>query len=209
MPAPTAVSPPSTRRGSAGDREGARRQRLLDTGLEVFGTVGYARSAIESICAQAGVGTDGFYASFESKEALLWAVYERVVADLGERLTAAFALESESVERHIRAAVRATVEHTTGDERAARVRLLEVVGVSAALERRRRQVLHMFADVVRADSQALHERGLVERPLSPMLAMAGVGGINELLIDWLVAERRPSNRRLVEEMTHLWTSLVR
>jgi AcrR family transcriptional regulator len=204
-----AATLPSTRRGSVEDRLSARRGRLLDTGLAVFGTVGYPRSAIEAICAQAGVGTHGFYDCFESKEDLLWGVYERIIAELAAALQAALDSERDDLLRHVRAGVRATVEHTTGDERAARVRLLEVVGVSDRLERRRREVLHRFADIVRADSRALHGRGLVERPLTPMLAMAGVGGANELMIDWLLARRRASVRTLTEELTRLWLSLLR
>jgi AcrR family transcriptional regulator len=204
-----AATLPSTRRGSFEDRLSARRRRLLETGLEVFGTVGYARSAIESICARAGVGTHGFYDCFESKEDLLWGVYAQIIGDLAAALQAALDSEPDDLERHVRAGVRATVELTLRDERAARVRLLEVVGVSDRLERRRREVLHRFADMVRADSGALHARGLVERPLTPMLAMAGVGGANELFIDWLLARRRPSARTLTDELTRLWLALLR
>jgi AcrR family transcriptional regulator len=200
---------PSTRRGPRQDRDAARRTRLLDTGLEVFGTVGYARSAIEAICASAGVGTRSFYELFESKEDLLVAVYDRVVSRLGAAMLEELGSPPSSVEEHVRTGVQAFVDHVTDDERAARVQLLEVVGVSERLERHRRDVIHAFAGVIRHESRRMHEVGLMTRPLSPMLATALSGATNELLIDWLVAERRPSRRRLVDELARLYVSVAR
>ena len=50
--------------------------------------------------------------------------------------------------------VSAVVDEMAADERAARVRLLEVVGASIRLEIHRRGVLHRFAEMIQTDSAA-------------------------------------------------------
>jgi len=59
---------------SAGARVAARRDRLLAAGLELFGTQGYQCTAIDQVCAEAGLTKPYFYESFRSREELLGAV---------------------------------------------------------------------------------------------------------------------------------------
>lgn len=53
------------RRGYAGrtaaELSGERRQRLLETGLELFGTEGYLPTTVEKLCSHAKVTTRHFY----------------------------------------------------------------------------------------------------------------------------------------------------
>ncbi|MDN5938479.1 MAG: TetR/AcrR family transcriptional regulator, partial [Salinisphaera sp.] len=57
-----------------------RRQRLIDAGLALFGERGYANAPIELLCATAKVATRHFYEQFDSREALLQAVFDDVLA---------------------------------------------------------------------------------------------------------------------------------
>ena len=61
---------------SQDERRADRRLRLVQAGLEVFGTEGWGGTTIERLCAAAGVATRSFYEEFASREALLSAVYE-------------------------------------------------------------------------------------------------------------------------------------
>ena len=168
MSASTAIAHRSTRRGPSQEREAARRARLLETGLEVFGTVGYARSAIESICAQARVGTHSFYRDFDSKEDLFRAVYDGVVERLGAKHRGRRCDASRATSSRTSAAwSRRRVEHVTSDERAARVHLLEVVGISSTLERHRREVMRSFARVTEREAARLHALGLTRAARCP------------------------------------------
>ncbi len=209
MSASPAIAHRSTRRGPSEERGAARRARLLDTGLEVFGTVGYTRSAIESICADAGVGTHSFYRHFDGKEDLFRAVYDGVVQRLAGSIMTAVRREPRDLESHVGGAVKASVQHVTSDERAARVQLVEVVGISSELERHRREVMRAFARVTASETARLHDLGLARRPMSELLAMGLVGATNELLIDWLAASKRPPRQLLIAELTHLYVAAVR
>src|SRR4029077_5184552 len=49
---------------SAEDRIAARRAKLLDAGLELFGTRGYATTGVKDVCREAGLTDRYFYESF-------------------------------------------------------------------------------------------------------------------------------------------------
>jgi AcrR family transcriptional regulator len=67
---------------SAADRRGQRRQRLIDAGVQLFGTQGIAAVGIVDICAEAGLTKRYFYESFSSIEMLADAVFEYVTGNL-------------------------------------------------------------------------------------------------------------------------------
>src|ERR1700757_960876 len=69
---------------SATDRRDQRRQRLIDAGLQLFGTRGIAAVGIVDICAEAGLTKRYFYESFASIDALADAVFQHVTGNLLE-----------------------------------------------------------------------------------------------------------------------------
>ena len=67
---------------SATDRREQRRQRLIEAGLQLFGTRGIAAVGIVDVCAEAGLTKRYFYESFASIDALAEAVFEHVTGNL-------------------------------------------------------------------------------------------------------------------------------
>ena len=53
------------------ERREARRKKLIAAGYELFGTVGFADTKIEQVCALAGVGIRSLYGEFGSLEQLV------------------------------------------------------------------------------------------------------------------------------------------
>ncbi len=204
---------PSTRRGPREDRDRLRTEQLLDAALEAFGTAGFAASTIEDICATARVGTRSFYRYFASKEDLLKGVYDRQIAAVGSALTQALSCHPNQLVDRVRAGVRAFVETTTADERAARVQLLEIVGVNASLEAHRRGVLRAFAVLIEQEYTDLNQRGLITglitRQVLPVVCMALVGGANEVLVDWMHAVSRPDKRTIIDGLVQLHLNAAR
>ena len=63
------------------ERRKQTEQKLLASGRAEFLEKGYAKASLRDICKAAGVTTGAFYFSFESKEALLSAILDPVIAD--------------------------------------------------------------------------------------------------------------------------------
>jgi AcrR family transcriptional regulator len=67
---------------SAADRRDQRRQRLIDAGLQLFGTRGIAAVGIVDVCAEAGLTKRYFYENFASIDELADAVFEHVTGNI-------------------------------------------------------------------------------------------------------------------------------
>ena len=67
---------------SAADRITARRARLVDAGLEQFGTRGFKATGVKDVCRSAGLTDRYFYESFASGEELFLAVFDQVTDEL-------------------------------------------------------------------------------------------------------------------------------
>lgn len=189
------------------ERRAQRRERLLDAGLELFGTQGYAGSSIRAISAAAGLNSRYFYESFSSREDLLYHVYQRAVQDVAQAVVAATARER-SVEGQARAGLRASWEVLTGDRRRARVIVLEVVGVSERLERVRRENRHAMADIVVRNAMSLAGEDVELRMDPVFIARALIGASLEVLVDWIHGDVHASTEEIVEQLTGMYTAVA-
>jgi AcrR family transcriptional regulator len=178
---------------SSQERSEERRDRLLAAGLELFGKRGYVSTSIEEICVASGVTARHFYEHFPSREALLRAVYDGVIAETQRAVVRALAQSSTDAKARAAAGVTAFVRAYLEDPRRARIACVEVIGVSPELERHRRSVIHAFASIIEAQAEALAAEGSLPRQRNYQLAgLAMAGGVNELLSDWIVRRARPS-----------------
>ncbi len=188
----------------ADERRAERRAQLLDAGLELIGTRGFAAATIRALCAEARLAPRYFYEQFRDREELLAAVYDAAiahvlaaVADARRELDAA---APDRVPRLVEAFLRAM----TADERRARVCYLEVPGASSALEARRRQAVRAFEVVIAEEAGRFAPSG--RDPSFAALALAGA--TNELLQAWLLGERRPPLAVLARELSVLFTAAL-
>ena len=200
------TSSPSERRyggRTASERRAGRREQLLDAGLELFGTDGYATTTIEALCARAGLNPRYFYEQFTGREQLLGAVYERHVEQVLTVVGAAIGQAGPDPAVRLRAGLTAFVEATLADERGARVNYFEMVGVSRALDALRRRVLSDYAQLIA--SQA--EDGLIG--VQPRLAaVALVGATDGLIIDWLSGDRVSSRQSIVDALVAIFSPVL-
>src|SRR5882762_7144679 len=115
---------------SAGQRRDERRQRLIDAGLELFGTRGVAAVGTVDICAEAKLIKRYFYESFSSIDQLAAAVFEQITARLVEQVVPAIVAGGG---QDPRPALTAYVRGSLADPRVAR--LLADQGRTGALVR--------------------------------------------------------------------------
>jgi AcrR family transcriptional regulator len=169
---------------SAETRRSRRRSQLIEAGVELFGTRGYANTSVKAICDEAGLTERYFYETFPDREGLLIEIYREFIEDAFERSASAVA-EADGLEAEIRDGLTAFSRAVATDSRRARIQQIEVVGVSEALEERRREALNAFAGLIAERSAAA---GVDARAagLDPhVLALGLVGSVNETLVDYV------------------------
>jgi AcrR family transcriptional regulator len=190
---------------SADERRAERRARLVEAAIDLFGTRGYNATTIQEICAAAGVTARHFYEAFAQRETLLLAAYEASVE--GHLATVRETLEAAAPERRVRAGIAAALETWAADERRARIAFLEIVGVSDAVEARRRAVIERYAAFVASELRAVSGTRRDFTWAARALTAATIGTIEAWLA--LPAGERPPVRRLVDELELLYVAAVR
>jgi AcrR family transcriptional regulator len=170
----------------------ARRERLLATAFDLFGTSGYHSTSIERLCSTAKVSTRHFYQEFPNKEAVLLAVYTQILEDGGVSMTKALA---EAPERPLRVrlsrALSAYLETVTDDPRRARISFVEVVGASTAAERRRLAFRELVVATIVAEGKAAVERGEIRDRDFRFFGLSLIGAVNMVVFDWMARDPRP------------------
>jgi AcrR family transcriptional regulator len=172
---------------------------LLDAGLQLFGTIGYAGSTIEGLCAEASLNARYFYEQFRSREELLSAVYARHVWSVLESVRRALEAADDPAVR-LEAGLRAFVATMLADEHGARIVYLEIVGVSAAREAERARVRANYIDMIAGES--VHQARMSGRSAEERraIAVALVGATDGLVIHWLSGERGRSRSAIVDTL---------
>jgi AcrR family transcriptional regulator len=187
------------------ERQAERRERLMEAGLELFGTIGYAHTSVRAISTAASLNSRYFYESFSSREDLLHYVYQRIVTDIFTKAVQAAQGET-TIENQARATVRAAWTTVTGDRRKARIVALEVVGVSERLERMRHETRQALAQLTADNAMSLAGSGVRLR-LDPVLtARFLMGGVVEVLLEWINGDLTASVDEVVEHFTALFTA---
>lgn len=177
----------------------------MDAGLELFGTLGYAHTSVRAVSAAAKLNSRYFYESFRSREDLLYCVYQRITADISTRAGEAMSRE-DTLENQARAGLRAAWTAVTEDRRKARIVAVEAVGVSERLERLRHQTRQALAQLTADNALALAGGGVRLR-LNPVLtARFLMGGVVEILLEWINGDLDVSADDVVEHFTALFTA---
>lgn len=190
------------------ERRAQRRQALLDSALELFGTKGYAATSIEELCRTSFVSTRYFYEEFQNREDLLASLYEDLLARAWEEVLAAEVEPgADYLRRDTRARVGAFVHALLDDPRAARIVCLEAVGVSPALEARRRAAHLRYADALANFFLDYFPEGTDPGHDFELVALGMVGAINEIIIDWMERDEPGSLDQLIDVVCELFLVL--
>ena len=191
---------------TADERRAERRARLLDAGLELFGTRGYANTSIEALCAATRLNPRYFYESFDTREALLRAVYDRHMERLATTVRLALADAPLEPRGRVEAGLRAFVETQLADHRNARITYLEIVGVSLELEHHRRGILRRFAELIEHEADRLAGTGQLPARDHRLTALALGGATDGLLADCFTNERPPAEEAIIATLVDLFVA---
>lgn len=112
---------------SAQARRSARREQLLDAGLELIGTHGMQGLTVRGVIGQAQVSQRYFYESFPSTDALAVAVFERIVQEVTIVGMSAIADTGQGLRARVRGGLDAVARLVTDDPRKGRILLVEAM----------------------------------------------------------------------------------
>jgi TetR/AcrR family transcriptional regulator, fatty acid metabolism regulator protein len=176
-------------------RKDARRKKLLESAVRMFGRHGYHAATVPMIVAEAGSSVGSFYLHFRNKEEIFAAVLE----DLGEKISVLFdEIEAEEPNRLlcVERGLESLFLFLAQTPELARILLVESSGLSTRLEKVRRSILQYHVEQIRMNILEMPEVFAVADPR--IAAQCLVGAVYEALCCWL--EEIPEQRLPVLEV---------
>jgi len=189
---------------SAPERRAGRRARLLEAGLQFYGTLGFRHTTIPQLCSEAGVTARHFYEEFGTQETLLRSVFDRIADDLLEAIRFELYVPGRTWSEIVRESCAAYFRHMTADRRRARVFALEIVGVSTELDLHRKRVRDAFAAVTSESCERLTAHGGAPDLDVRLLSIGLAGAAEALTIEWVLARPRPAVDELIDQLSNVW-----
>jgi AcrR family transcriptional regulator len=171
------------------------RTRLTDGLATAIAEKGYAAATIADVVAHAHVSKRTFYEHFADKEACFLALYSETTDALLALIGAEVAHAGGGWHERLATAARAYFERVAAEPALIRTGLIEIQAAGPAARALRRDVQRRYADMLRALSDEAAAEDPAVTPLSPVLATAVVGGIDELMLE---AVERGQEHRMAE-----------
>ena len=175
--------------------------RILDAIAGCFADRGYHETSVDQVVQRARMSKSAFYACFPNKELAFAALLEREGERLLHAVEQAIVDEPDAGSR-ARAGIATFVADCAHNRAAARILLVESVGISPVIEERRRALHARFAEMIRVQAEASGRQP--QRLDLEVIAYALVGAVNEAVVRLLETGRRDPTP-VVDALGHLAT----
>ena len=178
------------------DRSDERRAQLLDCAFDLLGTAGAGAVTMRAVTRQANLSPRYFYESFETREVLVTAVYDRVEEALRERISSTAA--SDDPHAAIRSALESCADFFEEDPRRARVLLREPLADDTLrhhITRRTPAVIRALAPIL-GDSAA--ELFTSSDATLATIGTALAGALTAVYLEWADGHLEIERDRLVD-----------
>ncbi|MBW8800183.1 MAG: TetR/AcrR family transcriptional regulator [Streptomyces sp.] len=189
---------------TAEERASLRRRRLMESGLELFSSRGYAHTSIRAVLRHAGLKDRYFAESFTSLDDLMAALMRDIYEEQITRCAESIATDQPLRDR-ARNVIDAVVRLSLEDPRKGRVKLAESLGAGPLTARERRLGLQRMSGLV----DSLLREGLQDPRIDPAtLSVAVVGAVSEMLLSWFNGELTISKEELVDQGLLLFEAIT-
>ncbi len=186
-----------------------RRACFIAAGRVLFGGIGYRKTTMRALCAEAGLTDRYFYESFGTLEDLLVAVYEELIGEMQDRILAALQAvdPGQDTDTLIDLGLDAFFQRVE-DSAAARVIWLEVLGVSPRVDQVYTRSIHGFTELILVLSHMVAPQRPVPDAVARVVALGMIGAASEAAKDWLLGGYQQPREHLVQGIAMLFKGIL-
>ncbi|WP_305824176.1 TetR/AcrR family transcriptional regulator [Massilia brevitalea] len=178
------------------ERRAQRRSKLIAAAIAVYGKRGYRQATVKAVCEEAGLTERYFYESFANSEDLLITSYRTVTYKVFGDIAAAGQSAGRARGERARAMLRAYFGALQRDPQSARVFLVEIRGVSRAVDQAFDASLQAIGDEIARHSAP----GAADDEL---LRAGVIGGVMHIALRWIDQGYQPPLDSVVETALRL------
>lgn len=192
---------------SKAERQAERQEKLIEAGIYVIGTEGYQATKVKQVCQQAGLTERYFYESFANKEALLCACYTEILNQLKRRLIDSVNNQNLDPTGAAREALYAFFKHIESNHPAARLIMLEVLGVSETVDAMYQKAMFEIDDIILLVAAPHYEEH--EHLWDRQLVSAGLtGAATQIGRQWVLDDYKQSIEVMTESCFVLFKAII-
>jgi AcrR family transcriptional regulator len=171
-------------------RSEVRRERILESALDVFARRGYRDAAMDEIASESETSKGGLYFHFPNKQTIFVALLDRMAALLMTRAEVAIAAETDPV-RRIDVALEVVLSTFGSHRRLSRLFLIDAVGAGRELNDKMLDVHREFAAMIARHLDEAVRQGAIPPLDVQIAAKAWFGAINEVVLTWVLEDDGP------------------
>jgi len=186
-----------------------RRSSFIAAGQELFGTIGYRKTTMRSLCKLAGLTDRYFYESFACMEDLLEAVYSELVQQM--QLAVFGAVQRVEDKADPEALASAGLDAFLGyaeNPATARIIWLEVLGVSPRIDQLYDHTQQQFALFLHSMTKATFPNWISDEQTSHLLARPLISAASGSAMSWLLSDYKAPKSSVVEALMILFRGLI-
>lgn len=185
------------------ERVRARRERFLEAGVQVFGTLGYRAATVRTICAEAQLTDRYYYESFPTLEDYLLAVYNRLVGALEADVVSAVrdaAGAGGTLEEIAQAGLKAFFTRMR-DPRVSRIVMFEVVGVSKQVDAEYKKLNQRLSALLMQAIKHVVPKLALSKEGELVVGNGLFGSVWMITVQWLLSGQKPALKTVIAAST--------
>ena len=174
--------------------------RIFDAATDVIAQKGYSGAGIQEIIDLSGTSKGSFYFHFPSKEAMAFALVERMCDRLVKKVQKS--IKSEPTPLHRLVTSVDVLMATFGSQRkVAQVLLLNVIGHGKATDKKFLPIRERFSSLIKDELDCAVDTGQIDPQDTSLMSEMWVGALHEVILRWLLKGKSCSLIGNVSELT--------
>ncbi len=174
------------------------RSRILDAALDVFSRKGYRAVRLDEIVVEADTSHSAVFFHFPNKERIFLALVDQLADLLERRVTEAIEEQSTGMDR-VRVALETCLDTFGRYRRAAKILLVQAVGLGTVFEAKRNQVTERFAHLIEGYLQEAIDNDEIDAVDVQVISLSWMGAIYALVIRW-INTNEPEPQRIIASL---------
>jgi AcrR family transcriptional regulator len=192
---------------TAAQRHAERRQRLIDAATEIWVEGGWAAVTMRGVCSRTSLNDRYFYEHFTDRDDLLCAIWDGLRDDLLAQLIGVLTEDRQRPPMTtLIKGIELVVQRISDDPGWAQIMCSRHLG-SAALERRRTEILHQATNIMVAAAKP-HLKSDADESGLRMDMLVGIGGFVELVTAWHSGLIKVTASDVIKHCSRIGTTLA-
>lgn len=194
---------------SMAERQQARREKLIEAGIQAYGTHGFFSVTVKDICTEAKLTERYFYESFKKSEHLFQTIFLKLIDELQQNVMQAMMQASSDPKRMIEAGLTALLTTLRDNPRMARIIYIDAMLVQ---ELHNQATIHetmgRFDRMIQAFVMLMMPH--LDRPNREIsLVATGLNGyVTQIAIRWVISDFKQSMEDVLSSCRIVFLSLL-